>query len=109
LFNRLETTLPDDVRITSVRPRIDPQKHSIVLTITVLARGVNDVNQFMEHLDATGAFSLLRPSQERMNEAGQIESVLETVYVPHGSPPAQQTRTESAGQPPADASARSAR
>ncbi len=32
LFNRFETTLPDDVRITSVRPTVD-RDHTITLTI----------------------------------------------------------------------------
>jgi hypothetical protein len=43
---------------------------------------VDDVNQFMENLEATGAFSNLLSRQERMNEDEQIESVLETVYSP---------------------------
>src|SRR5439155_21616346 len=42
LFNRLERTLPAEVRITSVRPRIEKDRR-IVLTITVLARGVDDI------------------------------------------------------------------
>ncbi len=56
LFNRLETTLPPEVRITSVRPSLDRDRR-IMLTITVLARGVDDVNEFMEKLEATGAFA----------------------------------------------------
>src|SRR5262249_37871280 len=51
LFNRLETTLPDDVRIAAIQPRLDP-KRGIVLTLMVLAKGVDDVNQFMENLEA---------------------------------------------------------
>src|SRR5438105_309511 len=34
LFNHFETTLPDEVRLTSVRPKLDP-KRGIVLIITV--------------------------------------------------------------------------
>jgi Tfp pilus assembly protein PilN len=106
LFNQFETTLPADVRITSVRPRIDTHRN-IVLTISVLARSVDDVNQFMEHLDATGAFAMLRPSQERMNEAGQIESVLEAEYLPHRATSPQPTRTS--GNVPAPAAAQEGR
>jgi Tfp pilus assembly protein PilN len=84
LFNRFETTLPRDVRITAVRPIVD-KEHRVVLTVTVLARAVDDVNQFMENLEATGAFSNLLSRQERMNEDDQIESVLETVYAPRPS------------------------
>jgi Tfp pilus assembly protein PilN len=86
LFNSFETTLPDDVRITAVRPSLDRDRR-IVLTVTVLARSVNDVNEFMEHLDATGAFLDLRSVQERNNEDDQIESVLEMIYVPEQAKP----------------------
>jgi Tfp pilus assembly protein PilN len=81
LLNRFETTLPSDVRITAVRPRLDKDRH-IVLTIGVLARSVDDVNQFMESLDATAAFTKLTPVQEHTTDEGQIESTLEAVYVP---------------------------
>jgi Tfp pilus assembly protein PilN len=81
LFNRFERTLPDDVRITAVRPTVDKDRR-IVLTVDVLARGVDDVNQFMENLDATNAFSDLRSRAEQTTEDGQIESALEMVYRP---------------------------
>lgn len=81
LFNRFEQTLPTDVRIMAVRPTVDSDRR-IVLTVVVLARGVDDVNEFMENLDATGAFLELRSRQERMTDEGQIESTLETVYRP---------------------------
>ena len=80
LFNRFERTLPDDVRITAVRPVVDKSRR-IVLTVNVLARGVDDVNQFMENLDKTGAFQDLRSRQEQTTESGQIESALEMIYV----------------------------
>jgi Tfp pilus assembly protein PilN len=82
LFNRFERTLPDDVRITSVHPSVDKARRT-VLAVTVLARGVDDVNQFMENLDKTGVFVELRSTQEQTNDEGQIESALEMVYSPH--------------------------
>ena len=82
LFNRFEGTVPDDVRITSVRPRLDPDR-GIVLAVTVLARGVDDVNRFMDNLEATGAFSALLSREEHINDAGQLQAALETVYHPH--------------------------
>jgi Tfp pilus assembly protein PilN len=81
LFNRFETTLPADVRITSVRPSLDEARQT-VLQITVVARSVEDVNQFMENLDATGSFARLTPTQERINPDEQVESVLEAIYLP---------------------------
>jgi len=81
LFNRFERTLPDDVRITAVHPTVDKERR-IVLLVNVLARGVDDVNQFMENLDETNAFFELRSREEQTNEEGQIESTLEMVYQP---------------------------
>jgi len=81
LFNRFEATLPDEVRIVSVKPRPDRNK-GIVLLIAVVARGVDDVNQFIANLEATGAFVKLRPDEERINEHGEFESMFETTYVP---------------------------
>jgi len=86
LFNRFEHTLPDDVRITAVRPSVDKDRR-IVLAVSVLARGVDDVNQFMENLDQTQAFAELHSRQEQVTESGQIESALEMVYQPHGEVP----------------------
>src|SRR5438552_7706151 len=62
LFNRFEATLPDEVRIVSVKPRPD-RSHGFVLQINVVARGVDDVSTFMSNLEATGAFKNLRPAE----------------------------------------------
>ncbi|HUR35846.1 MAG TPA: PilN domain-containing protein [Vicinamibacterales bacterium] len=83
LFNRFERTLPDDVRITAVHPTVDRDRR-IVLAVNVLAREVDDVNQFMENLDQTNAFFELHSRQEQTNDEGQIESSLEMIYAPHG-------------------------
>jgi hypothetical protein len=91
LFNRFETTLPGDVRITAVHPEID-EKGQITLDLTVLGRSVDDVDQFMERLDATNAFRDVRSNRERKNEDGQIESQLVMVYVPLPTTPAKESR-----------------
>ena len=69
------------MRITSFRPRLDPKRGNVV-TITLVARGVDDVQQFMENLEKTGAFPELFPPSERTNEQGQLETVIEAVYAP---------------------------
>ena len=80
LFNRLETTLPPEVRITSVRPSLDRDRR-IMLMITVLARGVDDVNEFMEKLEATGAFVKVLSRDEKVTDSGQLVAALECEYV----------------------------
>jgi Tfp pilus assembly protein PilN len=86
LFNRFETTLPSDVRITGVRPTLDRDRR-IKLTVTVLAKSVPDITEFMASLDETGAFQDLFSREERPNEDNQIESVLEMIYVPEHAHP----------------------
>jgi Tfp pilus assembly protein PilN len=81
LFNQFESTLPDNVRITSIRPTIDKDRQ-IVLTVTVLARSVPDIEQFMERLDTLGAFKQTHMVQERTTDEEQIETSLEMVYSP---------------------------
>jgi len=81
LFNQFEMTLPDNVRITSVRPRLEP-KRGIVLTIGVVSRTVDEVNQFMESLERTGAFADLLSSEEHIDEQGLLQASLTSVYVP---------------------------
>jgi len=87
LFNRFETALPDDVRIAGVRPRVDRQL-GILLTINVSAKGVDDVNTFIENLEATGAFESVRPAEEHLEESGMLQSILEAVYLPAAGKPA---------------------
>jgi type IV pilus assembly protein PilN len=81
LFNRFETTLPDDVRITAVRPKVD-RKNGTTLTIIVVGRTIEDVSRFMENLEATGAFGHTESKEERINEDGLLAATIETTYVP---------------------------
>jgi Tfp pilus assembly protein PilN len=81
LFNRFERTLPENVRITAVRPKVDP-KLGIVLTMAIVAKSVDDVSLFMENLERTGAFEDLLSTEEHFNDNGLLEASLTSVYVP---------------------------
>jgi Tfp pilus assembly protein PilN len=87
LFNRFETTLPDEVRIASVKPRVD-RDLGIILAINVSARGVDDVKEFIANLEETGAFPNVRPVEEHSDETGMWLSNLEAVYLPSAGKPA---------------------
>jgi Tfp pilus assembly protein PilN len=91
LVNRLEATLPDDVRITSIRPKIDPKRGTVV-TLVVVARNVDDINTFIGNLDATGAFSELAKKEERVDEQKELVAALETVYTPAAARPVEGTK-----------------
>jgi hypothetical protein len=83
LFNRFETTMPDNVRITSVRPRID-RDGAVTVTLGVVGRRVEDIDQFMGNLEATGAFADVLTREENVAEDGGLVAVLEGRYLPAG-------------------------
>ena len=86
LFNRFETTLPDNVRIVSVRPRVD-KDNTILLRIHVIARDVDDVGEFIDGLEAAGGFTQILSRDERTNDKGEFEAEIESAYLPgrHGA------------------------
>jgi Tfp pilus assembly protein PilN len=81
LLNRFEATLSDQARITSIRPRVDREK-GILLRVMVVARSVPDVDEFIENLEATGAFVNGRSAEEHFDEEGLLISTIEVGYVP---------------------------
>ncbi len=82
LFNVFEKTLPDEVRITSVRPMVD-SRTGTVLTVTIVARTVDDINQFVENLEKTGDFGgKLFPRDDHVDDQGLLEATLEPTYLP---------------------------
>ena len=96
LFNRFEATLPDDVRITAIRSRVDTD-HGDILTVNVVARSSDDVDKFMENLEATGAFAELgRRIDEHLNDQGLLETTIEMIYTPSGTTPPAARRTGAA-------------
>jgi hypothetical protein len=94
LFTQFEATLPDDVRITQVEPRIDEDR--LVIGIAVEARTHEGVDAFIEALEKTGAFYDVLPAERRTTEDGLIEAVVEGRYVQ----PARET--VAAAEPDAD-------
>ena len=84
LLARLESTLPGNARIASITPKTEGVR--TIVSLSVLARSVEDVDRFMESLEATGVFADVLARAERVAESGQIEVALEATYEP--------TRTE---------------
>jgi len=78
-FNVIETTLPPDVMLTSVRPRI--QQGEVTITINVVGRQTEDLDLFMSALEATGAFADLLPRQEEIGDDGMHRAVLTGRYL----------------------------
>jgi len=85
LLGQFESTLPPDVRIVSVQPVLD-DSGVFVVTMAVEARRVEDLDQFLEALEARGAFRNVLARQEEAAEDGLIEAVVEGTYVPPAAP-----------------------
>jgi Tfp pilus assembly protein PilN len=86
LFNRFETTLPPNVRISSVRPRIG-QDGEAGVSMTAVGRSVEDIDRFIENLEATKAFANVLSREETVGEDGLIEVTLEGAYLAGGAAP----------------------
>jgi hypothetical protein len=77
-FNRIESTLPPDVMLTSVRPSIkDGETH---VTIGVLGRRAEDIDEFMEKLESTGAFREIVPATQDRTEERLYRVSIESIY-----------------------------
>jgi Tfp pilus assembly protein PilN len=105
LFNRLEQTLPPDVMLTTVQPVADDTGARI--SLTVLARRTVDVDEFMEKLEATGAFENVLQRQDEDVEGGMTRAIVDADYVPALAEPAEPKDSggtvEKAADPPAAA------
>ena len=83
-FNRIESTLPPDVMMTSVRPEIGEEE--IAVSMGVLGRRVEDIETFMGRLEATGAFAELLARQEEATAEGMYRAALRGRYLPSAEP-----------------------
>lgn len=79
LFNRFETTLPPDVRISAVQPQMD-QEGRLLVAVTVVSRRVEDLDAFIEALEKTGAFRGVLSRQESAEDDGTLRSVIQGYY-----------------------------
>jgi hypothetical protein len=81
LFGQFERALPADVRITAVQPRRE-QDGSFAINIGVQARRVEDVEAFIEALEAQTPFRDVLPVEEQTGDDGLIEAVIDGRYMP---------------------------
>lgn len=83
LFAQFEATLPPDVRVTAVQPRLETNG-DFVIAIGVEARRPEDLDAFIESLEDGGAFRDVLSVQERTNEADLIQAVIQGTYLAPG-------------------------
>jgi Tfp pilus assembly protein PilN len=92
LFSQFEATLPDDVRITAVQPRLE--KGIFIVAVAIEARRAEDLDAFIEALEMTGVFHNVLATETRTNPRGLLEAIIEGVYQPSS-----RTAPEEAGRP----------
>jgi hypothetical protein len=81
LFSQFEQALPPDVRITAVQPRRE-QDGTFAVNIGVQARRVEDVEAFIEALEARTPFRDVLPVEEQTGDSGLIEAIIDGHYMP---------------------------
>ena len=87
LLAQFEKTLPENVRITAVQPRIEKDGR-FVIGMRVEARQIGDLEKFLDDLEMTGAFHNVLTTDEQATDDGLLEAVIEGVYIPQtGSAP----------------------
>jgi hypothetical protein len=72
LFNRFEETLPRGVRITAVHPSREQESGRFSVTIDVEAREVDEVEAFMDALEARGGFREVLARREQVDDEGLV-------------------------------------
>jgi Tfp pilus assembly protein PilN len=80
LLNRLETTLPEEVRITAMRPRVE-KDGSVTVVMAVVGRRVEDIDRFMANLETNGAFADVYAREEAASEEGLRLATIEGRYL----------------------------
>jgi hypothetical protein len=105
LLNQFQLTLPPDVRITSVSPDIDDQGRMMV-DITLFARRVDDLSEFVEALESTGHFTEVLSRTQTVEEDGTWSADLQGYYgVPAEAAAAPRPSSEPGKKTPANSSA----
>ena len=98
-FNRIEATMPPDVMLSAVRPTIRDGVTRV--TMTVIARRAEDIDEFMEKLEATGAFEEVVPSQQDRTDEGLYRVAVESIYTGAAAEPQAPEAPAAPPSPPA--------
>jgi hypothetical protein len=79
LLNYFQQTLPADVRIMSVTPQVDSDGQMLV-AIQVVARRAEDLSEFADALETTGAFSNVLALSQNVEDDGTWQAALQGYY-----------------------------
>jgi hypothetical protein len=77
-FNHIESTIPPEVMLTSVRPGVRDGLTNVAMSM--LGRRIEDIDEFVEKLEASGGFTdCLIPRQDR-TDAGLYQVAVSCTY-----------------------------
>ena len=94
LFAQLETTEPENVRLTSFQT-VEDRTGRLIVNLRVEARQVQDLESFIDALEKTGRFHEVLVAEEQTTPAGLINALVEGVYTPPASEPTPQAAAAS--------------
>ena len=80
LLAQFEKTLPENVRITAVQPRLE-RDGRFIIGMRVEARQIDDLEKFLDELEMTGSFHNVLTTDEQATDDGLLEAVIEGWYV----------------------------
>ena len=81
LLNLFQSTLPPDVRIAGVMPQTDVDGRRLV-QVSVYSRRAEDLAEFIDALEKTGAFSGVLSRSDQPEDSGTLRSELQAYYTP---------------------------
>lgn len=86
LLGQLEHTLPAGVRLMSISPRAD--RGAFRISLSVVARDLDDIETFMAALRDTGRFYDVVPSEQRLVEdgSGSYRAVVDASHLGQSTP-----------------------
>jgi Tfp pilus assembly protein PilN len=85
LFNELQSTLPYDVMLTSIRPEF--KEGVTTLNFDLQGKSADDVQDFWDHLEKTGAFHDVVWSGLQLTEQGFQRIQMKAMYTSHAPSP----------------------
>ena len=89
LFGQIEKTIPMDVRLIAVAPRVERAVFKI--TMTVNGKRPEDLQKFIEGLKSTGSFYDVLATEQSSMEDGTINATIASSYVAPVATPAKTT------------------
>jgi hypothetical protein len=92
LFAQLETTEPENVRLTSFQTQED-RTGKFIVNLRVQARRVQDLESFIDALEKTGSFREVLAAEEQTSPEGLINALVEGIYTPPAQEPTPQAST----------------